>query len=372
MKKVKLSDDTKGLCTLILSILAVYSIIWAFTEAGLFSSSVYNSYVLQARRWLTGNLDLGQNYEWLEIAEFNNKFFISFPPIPSVIMLPFCLIFKESVPDYFITVIIGIIGAIYAYKIFRSMSVSWKNAVFWSLFATIGSNFLHIGYNGSVWYIAQVCGFTFTMMAFYYAMKTDLKFGWLPMFLLALAVGCRPLNAVYLPFIAYLMFVNLRKNEIKLGVAIRKFYWWIIPPLVVGVFYMWLNYARFGNVFEFGHNYLPEFAKESVNGQFHLSYIKENLVRMFRLPELADGKLVFPEFDGVAFWLVSPIFIGFVIYFFKNIRKNIKSPEVIMTIILIALHILLLCAHKTLGGWQFGNRYTVDTGVRTCVHAKNG
>ena len=59
--------------TIILSLLAVYAVIWAFTADTLFGSAVYNSYVLQAQRWLTGHLDLGQDYSYLEIAEFGGR-----------------------------------------------------------------------------------------------------------------------------------------------------------------------------------------------------------------------------------------------------------------------------------------------------------
>ena len=48
----------------------------------------YNSYALQAARWLEGYLDLGQNYAHLEIASFGGKFFVSFPPFPSLVLLP--------------------------------------------------------------------------------------------------------------------------------------------------------------------------------------------------------------------------------------------------------------------------------------------
>ncbi len=52
---------------------------------------------------------------------------------------------------------------------------------------------------------------------------------------------------------------------------------------------MALNYARFGNITEFGHNYLPEFTR-TTTGQFNLSYLKENLMHYLRLP--ATGETV--------------------------------------------------------------------------------
>ena len=33
----------------------------------------------------------------------------------------------------------------------------------------------------------------------------------------------------------------------------------LIPAMIIAIMYMYYNYIRFGNIFEFGHNYLPEF-----------------------------------------------------------------------------------------------------------------
>lgn len=353
-------EEYGGMLAVILSMLAVYGILWAFTDASLWQTSTYSSYVLQAQRWLEGHLDLGQDYPYLELAIYEGKYFVSFPPIPSVILLPFCLFF-EQVPDYFVTTVIGIIGAVYAYKMVYAVSSNkGGRSIFWALFVTIGSNFLHIGYNGDVWYIAQVCAFTFTMMAFYYAATPNIRHGWLPVFLLALAVGCRPMQILYFPLIVLLLWRKIKTNEGTLKQAVRQYSWWVIPPLAVGLFLMILNYARFDNPFEFGHNYLPEFATQNEHGQFHISYLAENLKNMFRLPEIEGKRLVFPTFNGVALWLVSPIFLVFVLYFIKGIRKNWKQPELWLVLILAFLHMVLLCLHRTLGGWQFGNRYTVD------------
>ena len=72
---------------LALSILCVYALFWVLTgRSPLFST--YDSYVLQAVRWLSGHLDLGQNYDYLEIAKYAGRYFVSFPPIPSVLLLP--------------------------------------------------------------------------------------------------------------------------------------------------------------------------------------------------------------------------------------------------------------------------------------------
>ena len=352
-------EQAYGIAAVALSVFSVYCVIWAFTDVSFTTSAFFNTYVLQARRWLEGHLDLGQNYTSLELAIYEGKYYCSFPPIPSVILLPFCIIFKDSVPDYAITTIIGIIGAVYAYKIVYLYTAKNKLAIFMALFATIGGNFIHIGYTGDVWYIAQVCGFTFTMMALYYAATKGLRSGWAPLFLLALAFGCRPLQIVYTPLVMYLLYKKLAYNDIKIADGIKRFWWWALPALAVGIFLMILNAARFGNPFQFGHDYLPEFMSAE-DGQFSVAYLWENLKRMFDLPEIVDGVVEFPRFNGCALWLISPIFLAYMIYFVSGIKRNYKRVIPWAVIALALLHMILLCCHKTLGGSQFGNRYTVD------------
>lgn len=143
---------------------------------------------------------------------------------------------------------------------------------------------------------------------------------------------------------------------------IRKHLYWVIAPLVVAMGYMTLNYMRFDNPLEFGHNYLPEFLEAS-KGQFDLSYIASNVKSLFLLPTVAEnGALQFPIFNGMSIFMISPIFVSYIIYLVYVLLKpriKIKSIQPLI-IILVILHFLLLTAHKTMGGWQFGNRYTCD------------
>ena len=121
---------------------------------------------------------------------------------------------------------------------------------------------------------------------------------------------------------------------------------------------MWLNFARFGNIFEFGHNYLPEFVN-SQNGQFHISYMKNNLFSLIRLPEISsNGRFVPQRFDGMNLFIASPVFAYAIYRYIKNFRTNKFIKTVALITILIEL--IFITLHKTMGGWQFGNRYTND------------
>ena len=303
----------------------------------------YNSYSLQAARWLGGHLDLGQNYAHLEIAYFGGKYYISFPPFPSVALLPFVLFFGTNTPDMLLSVLIAAMGAFFAAKLALSYGKTENEAFFLSLFVTVGSNLLSIMCTGWVWFMAQTMAFTLVFASLFAAKEGKST---VSLFLWAAAAGCRPFSALCLPVILYLLNASgLRPS--------RKTLLHIVPALCLCLFYAALNYMRFGNPLEFGHNYLPEFLMEP---QFGLSYVWENIKTLFRLPEIREGALLFPKFNGFAFFLASPFFLVYFLAFGR--QKKDKTDYMIGTLLL--LHLLLFCMHRTMGGWHFGHRYTVD------------
>jgi len=322
----------------------------------------YNSYTLQACSWLEGRLDLGQDYPWLELAIYEGKYFVSFPPFPSYILLPFALIFGAKTPDHFIALMVTMIGVIYAIKLYREIGKRRNDMEFWVLMLYLASGYLFVGMNGFVWFIAQSMSFTLSLMAMYYAIRG--KGGWSLAFW-ACAVGCRPMLALYGVLLIFVLWKGWKKEHAAgtlLDLLKQKWYWGIGAGLIA-LSYMVLNYARFGNIAEFGHNYLPEFTR-TTTGQFDLSYLKENLGHYLRLPQASQngGSLQFFSADGMAFWLIGPIFITIFAAWLYTIVKKRKGNLVLLLMlpILAGIHLLIICSHKTLGGWQFGNRYLVD------------
>lgn len=351
-------DEILSFLLVVLSILAVYWVVWAFTGMWPWTKNHYNSYTLQACRWLQGHLDLGQNYSHLEIAEYGGKFFVSFPPFPSYVMLPFALLFGENTPDGWIALVVSISGAWYVFRLVKQQGQSDSAAVFWTLFVTVGTNLLFLTVNGWVWFFAQNLCFTLSVMALYYGVNG--KGGWSLAFW-AMSVGCRPFNALYAPVLLLILYQGLKKQNLTFGGMLKNYWKWAIAPVVIAVSYMLLNYFRFDNILEFGHNYLPEFT-EAPQGQFHFDYVKQNLPLLFKLPAMgADKKLQFPKFNGMAFYLASPVFFSCFLYTISSLVRRKKISPVVWTIFgMIGLHLLALTAHKTMGGFQFGNRYPVD------------
>ncbi len=354
MKKYRL--DTTLFFTLLLSFFC-FILIHDLLGETLLKRSDWDSYTLQASRWLMGKVDLGQNYPWLELAIYNGKYFVSFPPIPSVVILPFVLLFGLNTPNNFIIILYTLLTIAVFYKACRHFGLRDIYAAFWSVFVVLGCNALWMSTNGGVWFQAQVLNLLFCGLSLLFIVKDK---PYLSFISLALAVGCRPFSVCYFPaLIAYLYFKDKRPlPAMKRLLSQWKF---LIAPAAIGLCYLLYNYIRFDSFFEFGHNYLPEFM-ESPQGQFSLSYVLVNFYNLFLLPLQITPNLglEYPFFNGFMFFIANPLFAVFFVYLIKDaIKKQLGAIHWVL-VVTLAANLFFLLLHKTLGGWQFGARYTVD------------
>ena len=354
LKKLR-GIDIGMLCIPALMLLG-YIFIHMLFGGTLLSYNCWDSYSLQAMSWLSGRLDMGKNYEWLELAVYNGKYYLSFPPLPSVVMLPFVLLFGERTPSNLVSALYGIFTAMIAYKILKKAGMKRGGAVFFAIAYVWGSNMLWLSTSGGVWFLAQGLNMLLLTACVYFAQQ---KMRVAAYAMAALAVGCRPFSVcMFLPLMAYFYTADKdRPMADRIGGQIRS----LIIPAFIALCYMLYNYVRFGNVLEFGHNYLPEFT-ESEKGQFSLSYILPNLYNLLLRPVTlrADLTLEYPLFDGFMFYIANPMFLIWFAAVVKDVRQKKLDAVRLCIVIAVLIELLLLCAHKTLGGWQFGARYTVD------------
>lgn len=361
--------------------------------------SQYDSYTLQAMAWREGKAELDENYLWLELALVNDEYFathdkddyesyrevfgdvnepavapegsrvyVSFPPVPSVTMYFLSFVFGENTPSALVSILYTVTAFLFAMLTLKKLNLSTINAIGVSALGIISSSVLFLACNkiaGGVWFQAQTMALMLTMIAFYCIFSENKITNYFAFAFLALAVGARPFQILYFVFFAYII---AKKYDFK----IFKTWSYYISPAVIGGCYMAYNYHRFGDPFEFGHNYLPEFMR-SPEGQFGLAYFKDNFNTAFKeLPKIENGEFVFSRF-GFAFYASNVIFAALAVLLLMNIIRTTyngivekKMPDKNMTtyafilVLLLATHLFLLMLHKTWGGWQFGSRYVCD------------
>ena len=369
-KSLKSLTDYVSIFALCISVFAVFFSIWTFTGKWPWLGQPYNSYILQAETWKNGSLALPGDIPYLELAIFEGRYFVSFPPFPSFLMFPFVLLGFTNC-DGLIALVSALAGAVYAYKICEHFDVKKERAFLFALLLTIGSNWLFTALTAWVWFIAQNLAFTLSLIAIYYALK---KKPGLSLAFWACAVGCRPFQILYLPVLLYLIY----DKNMSLAENIKSKWKSVIPMAVIAISYMVLNFARFGNPFEFGHNYLPEFTRTQT-GQFSLTYMSTNIRNLFRFPKISfSGKWEFQAADGTNMFIISPIFISYIAYtIYAFVKKKADKKLIIAVLVTVIVHLLFITAHKTMGGAHFGNRYTNDVlpllfvGLLTALPKKN-
>lgn len=338
--------------------LAFLIVLWvaaSFTGHWATEENPYRSYALQACAWLNGRLDLGKDYPWLELAIYEGKYYVSFPPFPSLVLLPFAAVWGTNTPDHWISLGFSIIGIIYAIRLYRAITGTYEMAEQYVLFLFLGNGYLFIALQGGwVWYMAQTMCFTFSLMSLFYAANKHIGRAFA---FLACAFGCRPMVVAYIPLI---LMLGTEKASVKTW--IRKGYRLIPACMIIG-FYLMLNVARFDNPFEFGHTHLPEFVR-STEGQFSLNYATKNFKQLFRLPQTGGehGMMIYDTYDCMAFWLIDPIIVSFMVMWLYALTRKRKACGLNLIIVpaTICVHLMIVCCHKTMGGYQFGNRYIVD------------
>ena len=362
-KRRKLDDLLPEETRVLLALLAVmglgYFLLSDLMGGTLFQHQQWDSYTLQALNWLQGRTYIpdGEKYQWLELAIYGGRYYVSFPPLPSVVMLPFAALFGLGTPNNAIVGFYGLIAAALAYEIMLAAGRSPRTSAFWALVCVWGSNMMWMTTNGGVWFQAQALNMVMCLAAVLCAMKGRKA---LSTTFLALAVGCRPWSIVYLPIFAVCFAWDEREAHGGFCRSCLAQWRCLIGPVLIGACYMAYNYVRFHDPLEFGHNYLPEFM-EAEHGQFYIGYLWPNLKRLLFEPiRFSNGLLDVPLFQGFMFYIANPMFIIWAVHFIRRAVKKELAPEDILLAAGMGAELLLTCMHRTLGAWQFGARYTCD------------
>lgn len=356
MKNLSVKADTKAhLKTLFAgcSLLALALLLYHSLAGGtLLAANPYDSYLLQAQNWLAGRASIanGEHYEWLELAIYQGGYYLSFPPVPSVLALPFAMAglalgnLRQAL--YALLLYAGV------YLCFWQKGEAPKGCGFWAAFVALGSGSFWLSCSGGVWFQAQLLNLCFAVWGIFFWQRRQYPGAF---FLLALAVGCRPFTALlaaglYLPVLADALF---HKRFARAAA-------FTLPPALVAGALGWYNFIRFGSVFEFGHSWLPEFMRAE-HGQFSTAYFWKNLLSLLRPVTLTAGlDLQFPVYEGFLFLLANPLFLLWCCAMLKAVKEKrfFWQDAVLLAGFLVSL--CLLCLHRTMGGWQFGARYTLD------------
>lgn len=344
----------------LLVFLAALAIFCLFSWKMLLRQSQAPQFIYQADAILHGRLHLeGEPPNMNDWAKFEGKFYNSFPPLPSVLMLPLVAAAGKRFNDVAFTIPFAALNASLMFLALGMLSrrgsggrSERENLWLTALFAVGTVNFF-CSIRGEVWYTAHVIGLTLLLL--YILASDEAKHPFWAGACLGLAVISRTPMLFAFPYFLF----HLHKTEGLFNArAAKKLVWFCAPLAAVGVATMLFNYARFGNPLEFGHSYLfnnrvtPDIEKF---GLFNYHFLERNLHAMLtRLPVIKSAKpLVTFDGNGIALWITTPAFL----LLLWPQRRTWLHGALWATVGLTALPSLF---YMNTGYYQFGYRFSLD------------
>lgn len=371
-----------------LVIFVLCSGVYGATSAGrLLEPSPNNHYVHLADAWLHGRLDIGGDppgsNDWACFDTLDRgpcpegrysfsgpdaeryRWYVSFPPLPAILLLPFVAVFGLGTLDALFWVLFAGLGPMVLFLVLRFLRESGQsqrsaseNVLVTALFA-VGSVYYFVAVQGSVWFAAHVAATTFVCLylLFSFGARRPAAAG----LALGLAFLCRPATVLLAPF--FLLQAASAENRRSPGMSsprapvLQAFAMFALPLALILAATMWHNAARFGDPFEFGHRFLQIRWRSRIEtwGLFSTHYLPRNLtVFMLSVPWLMQSSpFVRISRHGLALWFSSP-----------NLLWSLWPKKLDATTFALWAGVLptALCTllYQNTGWIQFGYRFSLD------------
>jgi len=331
-------------------------------------------FVWQADAFLHGQLHLTARPPNLNDWVFERgRWYVSFPPLPAVLMMPFVALRGLSFNDVAFTLPFAAANVALLYRLLRRIQQveggsrsEWDHAVFALVFG-FGTLAWSCSIRGEVWFTAEVVGVTFTLLYLHAALRA--KHPVLAGAALACGTLCRTpiaFSAVFFLLEAFLDGglldgANLRAalgDPQRRNKAVKRVALFAASAAVISAPMAWMNAVRFGNPAEFGHSHL--YANRvnldiRAHGLFSFHYLGRNLRSAFLLLPKLDLQPFRLGYDpnGMSLLVTTPLFA---LLLFPRERPRLWRLLWI-TLAAVALPGFL---YQNNGWQQFGFRFSLD------------
>ncbi len=295
------------------------------------------------------------------------RYFVSFPAFPALVMLPFVAIFGYRFNDTSFTVAIAALSlALFLALLLRlrrrgELDRSERACAAFAGLLGFGTLFFYCAIRGEVWFTAEIMGVGLTCL--YLMTAARARHPLLAGLFYSMATLTRtPLAFCAAFFLFEVLWPEGRPSLKALGRdlrdKLRKLALFAAGALPLALAHMAFNWARFGSVSEFGHRF---FWNNRVNadiaqwGLFDLHYLPRNLSAAFlKLPTLSlDPLHLGYDPHGMSLFVTTPLFL---LLFFPRVKPRLHWA-LWATAACIALPGFL---YQNDGYMQFGFRFSLD------------
>lgn len=341
----------------------------AFSAGMLWRQSEGPHFVYQAAGFLRGELAIPTeppNYnDWVRL---NGRWYVSFPPFPSVLMTPFVALHGLQFNDVFFTVCLAALSIGLLVLVQRRLREqgeherSDREMLLLAAFLAFGTVYLPSAIRGEVWFTAHVVGVSLTCLYVLASLRARHPV-WAGL-LLGLGATTRANLVFAFPF--FLLEALVPEGRLPpwrewperiRGALPRLLVFGLSAAFVLGLSF-WMNHERFGNWLEFGHGMLFNNrvnARVNEHGLFDLSFFAENFRSAFLLlPKVSlDPLRITYDPNGLSLLLTTPLLV--LVPFAA--RRSRLTPALAITAVCVAIPGLF---YMNNGYIQFGFRFSND------------
>lgn len=300
-----------------------------------------------------------------DLSFFDGKYFLYWPPMPAIVLMPFVAVFGVQFSDVFFNVVIASANAAAVSAIFRAvdrkalMQLDMGYRSLLTVFFMLGTVQVILALFGKVWFTAQLIGFLFVALAYLCAIELeDTK----AFFAVGFFMACAMLTRNHLIFTGiWPAYYLLSKNWDDRPRLYAQSLIALLPPIFMGLLFLFYNQLRFGSPFDLGiayHSMSPFFVSDYQKyGAFNTYYIPINFYYQYiHYPIISIVKLDTDVYMGGSLFLLSPVFF----FAFRAVYREWRNLNIwILSFAILATSIPILLLMGT--GWvQYGPRYTFD------------
>ncbi len=297
-----------------------------------------------------------------DLINFKGLYYIYWPPFPAILSMPGVALFGVAFSDILFTIFFGSVNVALVTLILADarkkgiIACSELQCALLVIFFTIGTVHLNMAPLGKVWFTSLVIGVFCVAVAYWATIRFT---GWPAFLITGLAISAATATRYPLILAGIWPAWYLLKSQYHLGTRklLINIAFGLTPLLLTGILLAWYNFARFGNILDYGYAYhnMSNFFKNDYKtyGAFNLHYVPINLYYEFiRYP----FPLNIDTAMGGSLFLLSPVFFALFWGLFHE-RHSLSAWILLITIFFVSIPILLLMGT----GWvQFGPRYTLD------------
>ncbi|HEY1559238.1 MAG TPA: hypothetical protein VGF94_30665 [Kofleriaceae bacterium] len=284
--------------------------------------------------------------------------YVSFPPLPTLLMVPSAAISGRDGNDVIPTLLVAALILPLAFAALRRLAEAGlsKRTVredLWLVAAlAFGSVLFFSSIGGRVWYTAQVVGVALALV--YARASIEARRPIVAGLALGAAALTRPTMAFMFPLFVFEAWRAANGDRRAFGRALARFAAPIAAFALAGMIY---NYVRFGSPTEFGHAFLDVRQQLQIEqwGLASYHYLARNLAVAFTLlPELpGHSPWIQIGGHGLAMWVTTPLLV-------LVVWPRDKPPIHRALWITVALVAAPVFFYMNSGWVQFGYRFSLD------------